>query len=103
MAAQTGVAARVEAFLDVVLAETRELPTVQEEWEMLPDGNRASFSLEWDHLMADYLTELHRHYCAGQMMPDQQQRYRTLLRELRVALPIIERLNLYRPPVPLDG
>lgn len=103
MAASTRVTEQIETFLDIVLAETRELPIIEAEWDTLPDGNRASFGLEWAHWMADYLTLLHEHRCAGDMTPDQQDRYRTLLRELAAALPIIERLNLYRPPVPLDA
>ena len=102
MVAKADVIGRIERSLTTVLAETRELPTIEKEWATLPDGNRASFGLEWDHWMADYLPDLHAHFCAGDMTPDQEDRYRRLLRELAAAMPIIERLNLYRPPVPLD-
>jgi len=73
------------------------------EWETLAGWNRASISLDWDHLMADYLAELDEYAHHGQMSLDQQVRYQALLRALQAVLPIIERLNFYRPPVALEG
>ncbi len=41
-------------------------------------------------------------YRLGQMTPEQAERYRRLLRRLEDLLPVIERLGLTRPPVPLQ-
>jgi hypothetical protein len=68
----------------------------------MPGGERASVSLDWDHMMADYLTEVDEYWRAGQLTDAQAARYADLRRKLREALPLIEKLNFYRPPVPLD-
>ncbi|MGH2354419.1 MAG: hypothetical protein ACRDI2_25290 [Chloroflexota bacterium] len=95
------VVERIESGLSAVSAEVLDLPNVAGEWDVLPDGNRTSIAVDWAHLMADYLPELDAYYRSGEMMPDQQRRYRELLEQLKGALPVIRRLDLYRPPVPL--
>jgi hypothetical protein len=101
MATTTGIAERIEVGLRAVLAEVEDLPTVGEDWATLPDGNRASIALDWAHLMADYFPELEEAYRSDEMTLEQRSRYRTLRAKLRAASPMIERLRLYRPPVPL--
>jgi hypothetical protein len=103
MATSTTIAGRIETGLQLVYADILDLPMLAEEWDGLADGARVSLSLGWAHSMADYLTDLDEHYRAGRMSPDQQARYRELLDKLRAALPIIGRLNLYPPPVSLEG
>lgn len=93
----------IESALHALLSELASLPATAAEWDSLPDWNRASIALDWAHLMADYLPELRRCSEDGSMTTEQCVRYRELLRELKAALPTIERLGLYRPPVPLDG
>jgi hypothetical protein len=102
MATAANVTHRIERSLSALLAEIEDLPNVSAEWHAWPDGERASFSLSWDHLMADYLTELDEYARAGAMTPEQERRYRDLLCKLKEALPLIQRLNLYPPPVSLD-
>ena len=43
------------------------------------------------------------YYRAGHMTDDQRARYREILRQLKEALPTIQRLRLYPPTVPLDA
>lgn len=76
-----------------------DLPEVAQEWTQLGDGERASWSLDWDQLMGSDLTLLERYYRAGELTADQQRRYRAVLHKLEEALPLIERLHLYPPPV----
>jgi len=102
MTAKTESADRVERRLSGILAEVDWLPHTAAEWDELPDGERASISMDWDHLMADYLTELDELYHAGKMTAEQRERYHLLLHKLRDAQPIFERLNLYRPTISLD-
>lgn len=101
MATKTEIAGRAERDLESVLLFNRDLPEILEEWDALSDGERASLSLEWDHLMGSYLTELEDYRRAGALSPEQEYSYRRLREELRDNLPVIERLNLYRPPVEL--
>ena len=102
MATTPAIKDRVERRLDLLLAEVEELPSTHAEWDELEDWERTSMSLEWSHLMADYLPQLDGQYRAGELAPEQQARYQDLLRKLKETLPIVERLNLYRPPVSLE-
>ncbi|MBA2447187.1 MAG: hypothetical protein H0V51_04080 [Chloroflexi bacterium] len=102
MVATSNVALRIEQGLGALIAEVNDLPNLAKEWEELPDWNRASISLDWDHLLADYLTELERVYRGGAMTPDQQARYRELRCKIRAALPLFERLRFLPIPVPLE-
>jgi hypothetical protein len=102
MASTTAVAERVTSGLALVESDVRGLPNLADEWEQLGESARVSLSLEWAHSMADYLTELDEQYHADRMTPGQQERYQALLRDLRTALPTINRLNLYGPPICLE-
>ncbi len=103
MASPTAVATRIDRSLHALLAEVRTLAGTVEEWDTLSDGGRAAIALDWDHLLADYLTEL-EHLCrAGEMTVEQQGRYRDLLQELRGALPIFDRLGLLPLPITPTG
>lgn len=102
MVATTNVGIRIERSLRALLGEVEELPETARGWASLADLDRASFSLEWDHLMADYLTELDDSFRAGSMTSDQQARFHNLLERLKAALPIVDRLGLYHPPISLD-
>ncbi len=102
MVAPAAITARIERSLTALLAEVNDLATVGAEWQSLPEWNQASIALDWSHLMADYLTELDNFYRSDAMTADQQARFNVLRGQLTTSLPIIARLNLYRPPIPLD-
>ena len=103
MAATTDIAHRIERSLHAVMADTQDLPDWAAEWDAMTDGERASTSLEWDHMMNDYLTELDDYCRSGAMSPEQQARYRQLLHTLSGAIPIVRRLGLRCPPVSLES
>jgi hypothetical protein len=92
---------RIDRGLDAILADLADLPIWVVEWDRLPEEERASLSLEWDHMMADYLPELEEFRAAHAMTAQQAECYTMLLCRLRQALPLIERLDLYRPSVTL--
>lgn len=102
MATATEVAERIDSGLHALIAEVEWLPHVEAEWANYSDLNRASFSLDWDHLLADYLTELDRYYRSGAMSAEQRARYRTLLCTITDVLPLFERLGLLPIPVSLE-
>lgn len=102
MATETTREERIELRLNALLASVADLPDIAEEWCALGDAERTSLSLDWDHLMADYLTELDIDYEDGKMAGGQQTRYRQLLRKLKEIMPIIQRLDWYRPTIALD-
>ncbi len=102
MAQRTEVIQRVERDLDVIHSFVADLPALLEEWETLEEWDRTSTSLDWDHMMADYLVELEEYYNAGQLTNEQRDSYRELLCKLQEVIPIIEKLNWYQPPVSLE-
>ncbi|MGI8689502.1 MAG: hypothetical protein ACR2M3_13090 [Thermomicrobiales bacterium] len=102
MATTTEITSRVERSLSALLAELDWLPNTAAEWDGLSDTEQVSISLDWDHLIADYLTELDEFYHAGKMTAEQRERYHLMLHKLKDARPIFEQLNLYRPTIPLD-
>ncbi len=99
MAAPTIVTSRVERSLNALLAEVRELPGVAADWDNLSDGERAAIALDWDHLIADYLTELEGFRRSAAMTAEQETRYHELVRHLHEAQPLFRRLGLQ--PIPL--
>lgn len=103
MVATPAVTARIDRGLRSLLAEVEDLPSLAVEWEQLPESERASVALDWDHLLASYLNELDHAYRTGEMTADQQARYRALLGRLRDAKPLLERLDFFRPLVSLDS
>ena len=102
MVTTTEIALRAERDLLALLTEIDDLSAVAEEWPATLDGERASIALDCDHLMATYLKELNGYWRAGQLSAEQEARYAVVRRKLREAMPLIERLDFYRPPVPLD-
>lgn len=101
MAAPTATDRRVAIGLESLRLMLGDLPEVAEDWARMGEGERASWSLDWDQMMGTYHPLLERHYHAGTMTPDQQARYRDLLRRLAEARPLIERLGLQPPSTPL--
>lgn len=79
-----------------------DLFDVAAEWKILSKEERVEESLHWAHLMADFLPELYGYRCDELLSEEQHERYEELRGRLKEALPLIETLNLYRPPVPLD-
>lgn len=102
MVARAGTHQRIDIALHAIESALDDLPDIEDEWNELPDGERASWSLDWDHLMGSYLPRLEES-CQSQLMDDvQARRYAVLRTRLGVAFPCIERLNLYRPRIALD-
>ena len=102
MAAPTTTNQSVEIGLKCLRLMLGDLPELADEWDELSDGERVSWSLDWDQIMASDLPLLDRQIRAGEMTTEQETRYRALLCELKAMLPTIQRLQLYPPPVPLD-
>lgn len=102
MATTTQIADYIEESLHVVAAEVADLPRILAEWENWPEHARVSYCLNWDQAMSTELQELDTYRRAGEMTAAQHQRYHELLRQLKRLLPLIERFDLYRPPVSLD-
>src|SRR3712207_6102860 len=102
MAAPTATNQSVEIGLKCLGLMLGDLPEVAQEWDELSDGERVSWSLDWDQIMASDLLLLDRQFRAGAMTTEQETRYRALLCDLTAMLPTIQRLQLYPPPVPLD-
>ncbi len=86
---------RAGQFLNGIHQFIDDLPALAEERDALDEIEQVTFSLEWDHMMADYLTQLAEYHSAGQLTKVQQKSYRELLNRLRDNRPILERLDWY--------
>jgi hypothetical protein len=102
MVARAPTVERIEIGLFAIECALDDMPEIEDEWDILPVGERVSWSQDWDQLMGTHLKTLDQHHKSGAMTDRQRRRYATLLDRLRDALPLIERLNLYRPPVVLE-
>lgn len=102
MATDADVGERINIYLECDSLMLGDLPEIAEEWAELPEGERISWSLDWDQIMGGDLPFLEAQYRGGAMTRTQQTRYRKLLKRLKEHLPIIERLGLYPPRVPLE-
>ena len=99
MAATTELRERALTRLEGLELTLGDLSEVAEEWESLADGERVSWSVDWSNEMSG-LKRLAQDVSNNLLTEDEQARYRRLLFELEQALPVIERLELYRPPIP---
>jgi hypothetical protein len=102
MVAPSKVASKVVVGLEMLGADIGDLPDLDAEWDTLDEAERVSWSLTWDHVMGTYLPLVDEAYRRGRMTPEQAATYRETLGRLKAALPIIERLRLMPPTVPLD-
>ncbi len=103
MATTSTITQRAERDIDALARFIDDLPEISDEWDGLEESEQVSLSLDWAHLMADYLTELDEYFRGGQLTRDQEERYRSLLGKLKDVRPIIQQLRLYPPPVALDA
>lgn len=69
MAPRLEVDLRTAIRLEALLANVADLPEVAEEWPELPDGERVSWSLDWDQLMLSCLPHVHLVYRTGRVTP----------------------------------
>ena len=102
MATATEAQASAVRSLETAELMLADLPGVADEWEQLDDGERTGWSLDWGNEMSG-LKRIARYASEGLLQAEQQERYRRLLQKLNDALPIIDRLDLRRPPMPPDN
>ena len=102
MATATDTRQRALMYLKTLELMVNDLPEVAQEWGELSDGERESWSLDWGNEMAG-LGRLAQYVADGALDAGERARYRRVLRKLKDALPIVERLDLRRPPIPLEA
>ncbi|HEX5416564.1 MAG TPA: hypothetical protein VFZ25_12915 [Chloroflexota bacterium] len=84
-----------------MLADMPELAS-EHDTGVLPEDERISWSLDWDQAMGTDLRILDQADNAARLNEDQQRRYHEVIKSLREGLPLIRRLGLSEPTVPLD-
>ena len=92
----------VDRILKYVHAIIDELDDFSGKWNHLDEGERVSWSLDWDQAMGAHLRFLEQQYGRQVMTEAQAGRYRDLLRRIKEHLPVIHGLGLYSPPLPLE-
>ena len=102
MATNTEISQHVDIELESLRLMLGDLADVADEWDQLPGAEQASWSLDWDQLMGGLKVILDPAYRSGTMSSGQHTRYVALLCSLREALPLMNRIGLYPPPVSLE-
>jgi hypothetical protein len=100
MATTPALSQEVDAALWAIEAEADFLPELAELWDREHPASQATWVSEWDVLLMR-LAGLDEAYRAGAMTPAQRERYRALRATLRERLPLLERLGLPLPAMPL--
>jgi uncharacterized protein (DUF433 family) len=101
MATATDRQQRARMYLKMFELMVTELPEVAAEWSTLSEAERESWRLDWSNEMFG-LRRLAGHVSDGALSTADQKRYRQVLHRLKAALPLVNRLNLRLPAVPLD-
>lgn len=87
----------------MVAAEVAALRELASDSDKARDVARIyDFSIRWGVLMSGRLLRLEHYYRQEDLTRQQKRRYESLRRELNEAKPLIERLGLTRPAVPLE-
>lgn len=95
--------ARIDADLRKIAAEIEALCELASDPAKAEDRWRVyDFSIRWGVLISGRLKRVEHYYRLGELTDAQQANYRELRRELKGRMPLIERLDLGRPGVPLE-
>lgn len=99
---RTGVAG-IDADLSMIHTAVGKLRDLSHDPKKSDDHGRVyDFSIRWGTLMSGRLKRLEHYRRAGELTGAQEQSYRELRRELGDVVPLIERLGITRPTVPLE-
>ncbi|HWR48195.1 MAG TPA: hypothetical protein VN327_11380 [Pseudonocardiaceae bacterium] len=92
----------VDADLDLMFAAVTALRELASDPDKAQDSARVyDFSIRWGTLLHGRLERLAYYHGRGELAPQEQERYQALRSELRLSLPLVERLGLARPRVAL--
>ena len=93
-------AARIDEMLREAETMLDDLPLIEEDGpESLVNGPWLWWPFQWDRLIITTLPKLVEQQ--DQMSSDQRQRFDAVLRRLREAVPLLERLRIPLPRIPL--
>lgn len=94
---------RIDADLEMVAAEVGALRDLAADPDKSNDSARVyDFSIRWGVLMSGRLKRVEHYYREEELTENHARRYRELRSELKEAEPLIERLGITRPTVPLE-
>ena len=93
----------VETDLDMLASGIEALNDLAADPNGAQDGARVyDFSIRWGVLMSGRLKRLEHYYRAGELAENHRSRYREVRRRLKDAAPLIKRLDIGRPDIPLE-
>jgi hypothetical protein len=92
-----------DADLDLLFSQIDALRQLASDPKAAQDSARVyDFSIRWGTLLHGRLERLAYYHSRGELTPDEQARYQSLRSQLRETLPLVKRLGLASPTVPLD-
>lgn len=93
----------IDTDMDMVSDGIQALRELASDPEKSQDSARIyDFSIRWGVLLSGRLKRLEHYYRAGELTEEQEHGYRRLRRELEEATPLVERLGVGKPTVPLE-
>ena len=93
----------VDADLGMVGSAIEALRDLALDYDKAQDGDKVyDFSIKWGVLLSGRLKRLEHYYRVGNLTGDQRSHYRELRRDLKDSFPLMERLGLGKPRVPLE-
>ncbi len=93
---------KIDLDLQNIAVEAAFLPELERGWASESETNRYVWYSEWLDLMTR-LKHLDAAHTSGVMTAEQQDRFRALLARLKAAAPIIARVDLPLPPIPMPA
>ncbi len=95
----TAITKRAEQYLEAIQSFLQDLHILVEDWDTMEDGPKTSFSLEWDHLILDYLPMIDTYVKEKQLTARQIKLYQEILAQLTELIPTIDSMGLTRPTI----
>jgi len=94
----------VDTDIDMLCAQIAALRELEQNQAKEPNSNRVyAFGIRWGAMIFGRLERLDHYSRKGALSSGEQQRYDSLLAELRELLPVMDELGVARPNVSLDG
>jgi hypothetical protein len=102
MARETAVTQSIDRSLRYNHAMLDELLDVTEEWDEIPDGELAGWTMDWHQFAFDKIKRITEAYVNGAMTPEQEREYRRLIQRIEHHRDLIERFGLTMPRIPVE-
>jgi hypothetical protein len=79
-----------------------ELLEVTSEWDEIPEGELAGWTMDWTQFALEKIRMITEDYLSGKMTPEQKSEYHRLLQRIERHRNLIKRFGLTMPRIPVE-